>query len=329
MILEPTPAGLHCVSGGFHIDPVAPVPVAVVTHGHADHALPGMDRYVCTPGTAAVLRRRLPEGAVVDELEYGTARAFGPVSVSLHPAGHVLGSAQVRLEDASGVTVVSGDYKRQPDPTCAPFELVRCDTFVTESTFALPIYRWPSPGRELDALHEWIEGNQRDGRPSVLLAYALGKAQRLIDALASRLEAAILVHGAVASMHAAYMEAGRRLPHVEPIDPALRGAATAGRVVLAPPSALGTPWMKRFPRASTALVSGWMRVRGRRRWRGVDRGFVISDHADWPALLDTIAATGARRVVTTHGYADVLARHLREQGLDAASLELPTLGSEA
>lgn len=308
---------------------MAPVAVAVVTHGHADHALPGMGRYVCTPGTAAVLRRRLPEPAVIEELDYGVVRTFGPVAVSLHPAGHVLGSAQVRLEDASGVTVVSGDYKRQPDPTCEPFELVPCDTFVTESTFALPIYRWPSPRGEFDALHEWIVGNQRDGRPSVLLAYALGKAQRLIEALAARLDQPILVHGAVASMRAAYAEAGRRLPDVEAIDPSLRGAATAGRVVLAPPLALGTPWMKRFPRASTALVSGWMRVRGRRRWRGVDRGFVISDHADWPALLETTAATGARRVVTTHGYADVLARHLREQGLEAAPLELPAAGSEA
>lgn len=288
-----------------------------------------MGRYVCTPGTAAVLRRRLPDATRIDELDYGVTRTFGPVSVSLHPAGHVLGSAQLRLEDATGVTVVSGDYKRQPDPTCAPFELVACDTFITESTFALPIYRWPPVNRELDALHDWIGSNQRDGRPSVLLAYALGKAQRLIEALSPRLEAPILVHGAVASMHAAYVEAGRHLAAIEPIAPALRGAATAGRVVIAPPSALGTPWMKRFPRASTALVSGWMRVRGRRRWRGVDRGFVISDHADWPALLQTIAEAGARRVVATHGYADVLARHLAEEGLDASSLELPVREREA
>lgn len=328
-MLELTAAGLWCARGGFHVDPLAPVPLAVITHAHADHAPAGAGRYVCAPETAPLLRRRLPDASAIEVLDWETPHAFGQTRVSLHSAGHVLGSAQVRIEDEAGVVVVSGDYKRQADPTCAAFQLVPCDTFVTEATFALPVYRWPAPEAEFAAMRAWIAANQSAGRPSVLLAYALGKAQRVIATLGPWLDGPVLVHGAVAAMHAAYAEAGRVLPPVEYVDERMRGARTAGRVVVAPPSALGTPWMKRFPHASTAMVSGWMRVRGRRRWRGVDRGFVISDHADWPALLDTIAATGARRILTTHGYADVLARHLRDLGLDAASLPLPPRESES
>jgi putative mRNA 3-end processing factor len=201
--------------------------------------------------------------------------------------------------------------------------VVPCDTFVTESTFALPIYRWPAPASVVDEIRAWIDANRADGRPSIVLAYALGKAQRLLAHLAPHLEQPVLVHGAVAGVCEVYREAGVDLPLTELVNEAMRGRATAGRVVLAPPSTLGTPWMKRFPRASIAFVSGWMRVRGRRRWKGVDRGFVLSDHADWPALLTTIADTGARRVVAMHGYADVLARRLREQGLEAEALVLP------
>jgi len=190
------------------------------------------------------------------------------------------------------------------------------------------VYRWPSPSAELDALRAWIADNQAADRPSIIFAYALGKAQRLLHGLASSLHEPPLAHGAVLSMRDAYVEAGVALPPLTAVDADMRGRRTAGRVVFAPPSAIGTPWLKRFPRASTAMVSGWMRVRGRRRWRGVDRGFAISDHADWPGLLDTIAATGARRVFTAHGYTDVLARHLREHGLDAAPVTLPERGDE-
>jgi putative mRNA 3-end processing factor len=232
----------------------------------------------------------------------------------------VLGSAQVRVESDEDVWVVSGDYKCHADPTCAPMNVVPCDVFVTESTFALPIYRWGDPQRVLDEMRAWIADNRRAERPSVLMAYSLGKAQRVLALLARDLDEPVLAHGAVAGMCDAYRELGVSLPPVDLVGETMRGRATAGRVVLAPPSALGTPWMKRFPRASTAMVSGWMRVRGRRRWKGVDRGFVLSDHADWAGCLQAIGATGARRVLTTHGYADVLAHYLREQGLDAAAL---------
>ena len=319
-MLTGTAQGLVCVSGGFHIDPVAPVPLAVVTHAHRDHLADDLTHVVCAPPAETLLRRRLGPAVRIDALPYGERRRFGDVDVSLHPAGHVLGSAQVRLEKAERVTVVSGDYKRAPDPTCEPFELVPCDTFVTEATFALPIYRWPSAESVIQDMLSWIATNQRAGRPSVVLAYALGKAQRLILSLHPHLDQPILVHGAVEAMCTLYREAGIAMPEVEHVGDNVRGAATAGRLVIAPPTVLGSPWLKRFPNASVAMASGWMRVRGRRRWKGVDRGFVLSDHADWPALLDTIAATGARRVLTMHGYADVLARHLQEQGLDAHAL---------
>lgn len=333
-MLTPTTAGLFCSAGQFHIDPVVPVPLAIVTHAHRDHLVEGVGRTICETSCAYLLRQRLPSDSVIDAVPYGQVLDLGHVSVTLHPAGHVLGSAQVRiarshtsLSGEQDVWVVSGDYKTDADPTCAPLTVLPCNVFVTESTFALPIYRWPAPDAVVTDMLAWIAENQRERRPSVLGAYALGKAQRLVMHLAPHLDTPILVHGAVAAVCQTYREAGVPLPEVVHVDDTIRGAVTAGRIVIAPPSALGTPWMKRFPRASTALVSGWMRVRGRRRWKGVDRGFVLSDHADWPGLLSTIAATGARRVLTCHGHAHVLARHLRDLGLDASPLPLPSDGA--
>ena len=328
-MLVTTPQGLACPRGGFHIDPAGPVEVALVTHAHADHARPGASRYVCAAAGAAILRRRLGPDAVIEAWPYGDTHRLGEVEVSLHPAGHVLGSAQVRVSDGDETWVVSGDYKRASDPTCAPFEVVPCDTFVSEATFALPIYRWPAVADVLDDMRAWLAANRRDGRPSVIFAYSLGKAQRLLALLADSLSEPPLAHGAVIAMTDAYAECGVQLPEVEPVEEQTRGARTRGRVVLAPPSAISTPWLKRFPDASTAMVSGWMRVRGARRWKGVDRGFVLSDHADWPGLLDTIAATGARRVLATHGYSDVLARSCVELGLQAGVLDARVSGDEA
>lgn len=326
-MLISTTDGLACPAGGFHVDPSGPVDLAVVTHAHGDHARPGARRYLCADAGLAVLRRRLGEDAVIDGVAYGAPLTIGEVEVSLHPAGHVTGSAQVRIHDGRQTCVVSGDYKRDPDPTCAPFEVVRCDTFVTEATFALPIYRWPAVDDVVDDLRRWIAANEASGKPTVLFAYSLGKAQRLLALLADSLHAPVLVHGAVAAMSEACRQDGVRLPPIEPVGDDTRGAATRGRLVLAPPSAVNTPWLKRFPQAATAMVSGWMRVRGARRWKGVDRGFVLSDHADWPGLLETIAATGARRVLATHGYADVLARVCADHGLDAGVLDA-ALGRE-
>jgi len=339
-MLRATADGLFCPAGRFHVDPAGPVDLAIVTHAHADHARPGASRYVCAlPGLPA-LRRRLGPDVTIDGWTYGDRHRLGDVEVSLHPAGHVAGAAQVRVHDGRETWVVSGDYKRQPDPTCAPFEIVPCDTFVSEATFALPIYRWPPVDDVIADLRRWIAANREAGRPTILYAYSLGKAQRVLSLLAGdghgRSEAAALamdepalVHGAVANMVDAYRDAGIPLPDVEPVGDTTKGAATRGRLIIAPPSAINTPWLKRFPGAATAMLSGWMRVGGARRWKGVDRGFVLSDHADWPALLDTIDATGARRVLATHGYADVLARTCVERGLEAGVIDARVQGEEA
>ena len=276
-----------------------------------------------------MLRRRLGPDVDIEGWAYGEVRRLGGVDVSLHPAGHVLGSAQVRVYDGNQTWVVSGDFKRAADPTCAAFQVVPCDTFVTEATFALPIYRWPEVEAVVADLRTWIAANRADGRPTILFAYSLGKAQRVLSLLADIFDEPPLAHGAVLAMTDACREAGLDLPPLDAVVEDTRGAATRGRVVIAPHSAMNTPWLDRFPGAASALLSGWMRVRGTRRWKGVDRGFVLSDHADWPDLLSTIAETGARRVLATHGYSDVLARVCVEHGLDAGVLEGGFTGEEA
>jgi putative mRNA 3-end processing factor len=291
----------------------------VITHAHGDHLRGGSDQYFVSRPGAGLARRRLPPEARVQVLDYGEPVAFGDVRVSLHPAGHVLGSAQVRVEHAGEVWVVSGDYKRDPDPTCAPFEVVPCDVFISEATFALPVYRWTPTATVAAEIHAWWLANRERGLASVLFAYALGKAQRVLAELAALTHEPVYVHGAVASLVEAYREAGvAMLPTLAP--EATRRAGYAGALVLAPPSAAGSTWMRRFGEAATGFCSGWMRVRGDRRRRGYDRGFVLSDHADWPSLLRTFRETGARRILLTHGHTETMCRYLREQGIDAAAL---------
>jgi putative mRNA 3-end processing factor len=321
----PRPAGLYCPCGDFYIDPWRPVERAIITHAHGDHARGGHASYLAASAARHVLRARLGDIAL-QTVEYGESLAIGSVRVSLHPAGHVLGSAQVRIEHGSAVWVVSGDYKLDSDPTCAPFEPVHCDTFVSESTFGLPVYRWPDAARVLDEINAWWAGNAAAGRASVLFGYAFGKAQRILAGVDPSI-GPIVVHGAVEPLNQAYRASGISLPptrRVVDVDRAdLRRA-----LVIAPPSAQGTPWLRRFGEYSDAFASGWMRLRGIRRRRALDRGFVLSDHADWPGLLQTIAATGASRVIVTHGYVPVMVRWLREQGL-AAEAYATEFGDEA
>jgi putative mRNA 3-end processing factor len=319
-VLQETERGLYCPDGDFFIDPWQPVPRALITHAHGDHARPGSEAYLCTPGTAALLQRRLGPDTTLQTVEYGGRMRLGAIDVSFHPAGHVLGSAQIRLEGTAGVWVVAGDYKRASDPTCAPFEPVRCDTFITESTFGLPIYRWDNTAVIMQDILAWWDANREAEKTSVIFCYTLGKAQRLLAELARLTERQVFVHGMMLGMIDAYREAGVDLPVVGPvIEPAGRTKRVSfgGELVLAPLSARGTPWMRRLGAISDAFASGLMRVRGVRRQRAYDRGFVISDHADWPALLQTIAETGASRVLATHGYAEQLARHLRSLGLES------------
>jgi putative mRNA 3-end processing factor len=297
-----------------------PVERALVTHAHADHARPGMGGYLCAASGETVLARRLPD-ARIETLDYGETRRIGDVLVSFHPAGHILGSAQIRLEHRGEVWVVSGDYKRAADPTCSPFEPVRCHTFITEATFALPIYTWDPVAAVVDDIVAWWHANRDAGQPSVVFCYVLGKAQRLLAELRDRVDEPVRLHGAIDGMTEAYRQAGIGLAPTERIDEGMRGAALSRSLVLAPLSARGSLWMRRLPHARDAFASGLMRVRGVRRQRAFDRGFVLSDHADWPALLDTIEATGAGRVLVTHGWSEALARYLSEtRGLETGVL---------
>jgi putative mRNA 3-end processing factor len=320
MLVETTD-GLYCPSGGFHIDPWQPVERALITHAHGDHARPGSAAYLCTNETVPLLRRRFGPDAPLESLKYGETRTVGDVRVSFHPAGHVLGSAQIRIEGAQGVWVAAGDYKRAADPTCAAFEPVRCDTFITESTFGLPIYRWDPTELVIGEILSWWAANRAADKSSAIFCYTLGKAQRLLAELARVADAPVFVHGMMLGMIEAYREAGVSLPEVQTVieraKPRDEKRSLAGQLVLAPLSARGTPWMRRLGVHSDAFASGLMRVRGVRRQRAYDKGFVISDHADWPALLTTIAETGASRVLATHGYAEPLARHLSSMGLDS------------
>jgi putative mRNA 3-end processing factor len=316
-----TPEGLYCPQGGFHIDPWRPVACALITHAHADHARRGSREYHAARSGVGLLRRRLGPEAGICGHGFGEPLAFGDATVSFYPAGHVLGSAQIRIEVGGEVWVISGDYKRDPDPSCETFEVVRCDAFVTEATFALPIYRWDPVDQVMGALLGWWDANAAAGRASVLFCYALGKAQRVLAEVGRRTDRPVFVHGAIDALLDAYRCEGIALAPTAPVGARIKGESFAGELVIAPPSAFGSPWMRRFGDASTGFASGWMRVRGNRRWRGFDRGFVLSDHVDWPRLLQTIEATGARRVLPTHGYADTLARYLRDVGVAAEPLE--------
>jgi len=325
-LLALTPEGLACPAGGFHVDPWRPVDRALITHAHADHARPGHARYLGVERGLPLLRARLP-GATIETMRYGEVRRIGEVDVSFHPAGHVLGSAQVRIARGGEVTVVSGDYKLAPDPTCEPFEPVACTTFVTESTFGLPVYRWDPPSATLDDIARWWQANRDQRVASVLFAYALGKAQRVLAGLAGRdaILGPVYVHGAVETINAAYREAGVALPPTRRAAEAGEGTEWAGALIVAPPSARGSRWLARFGPARTAFASGWMAIRGARRRAGLDRGFVLSDHADWPGLNKAIDATGARSIRVTHGYRDELVRWIGESasipGREARALD--------
>ncbi|MEM6260647.1 MAG: ligase-associated DNA damage response exonuclease [Planctomycetota bacterium] len=318
--LRLTRNGLYCPAGDFYIDPWKPVERAVITHAHADHARPGSERYLCATPGKPVLAHRVQKDAAIDTLDYGQARMIGGATVSLHPAGHLLGSAQVCVEVDGYRTVVTGDYKVQGDPTCEAFEPVACDEFITESTFALPIYRWGASEKVVEDINLWWKDNAEQGLNSVIFVYALGKAQRLLAGLDPSI-GPILLHGAVNGMTEVYRGSGIELPPSECASVEACKQHKGGAMVLAPPSANGSPWMKKLRPCSTAMASGWMAVRGRRRFRAVDRGFVLSDHADWQGLLDTIKATGASRIGCAHGYTDDLSRYLQTQGLDSYTLE--------
>jgi putative mRNA 3-end processing factor len=312
------PEGLYCPAGDFFIDPWQPVAHALITHAHGDHLRPGHGRYLTAAAGVHVVTTRV--GAVdLQGLPYGEAITHRGVRISFHPAGHVLGSAQIRLEHGGRVWVVSGDYKTGPDATCAPFEPVRCDVFITESTFGLPIFRWAPQQDVFDGIDAWWRDNAAAGRASIVYAYSFGKAQRVLAGIDARI-GPLVVHGAVATMDEAYRQSGVALP---PTKSVLDATPEELRrcLVVAPPSTQGSAWTKRFGEYSDAFASGWMLLRGARRRRNVDRGFILSDHADWPGLLEAIEASRASRVIVTHGYVEPLVRYLAEQGLESGAFK--------
>ncbi|MEL6549729.1 MAG: ligase-associated DNA damage response exonuclease [Pseudomonadota bacterium] len=319
MVLSFTDRGIYCAAGDFYIDPWRPVDRALITHGHADHARPGMGRYLSTDGAAPVIRYRLGDIAL-DTVAYGEVRRIGDAEVSFFPAGHVPGSAQIRVEVAGEVWVASGDYKVVDDGLSEPFEPVPCHAFITECTFGLPVFNWTPEPQVRASLNAWWRKNAAEGRPSIIGAYSLGKAQRILAAVEPGI-GPILTHGAVENTNEVLRKQGYRLPDTLRVTPDLKAKDHPGALIVAPPSALGSSWSRRFSGASSAFASGWMALRGVRRRRAADRGFVMSDHADWAGLNEAIGETGAERIFVTHGYTSVFRQWLEAQGYDAAIVE--------
>lgn len=322
MLLKFDPYGMYCPQADIYIDPWKPVKNAIVTHAHADHAKWGNENYLAHHLSVPVLKFRLGE-IKVQGIEYGEEIVINGVKISLHPAGHIPGSAQVRLEYKGEIWCASGDYKLQIDGISTPFEPVRCHHFVTESTFGLPIYNFPDSPIVHQEMNNWWLKNKEEEKTSVIIGYALGKAQRIIKHL-DPANGTIYTHGAVDNLNRILEETGLELPPTERIISDNSKSLFKGNIVVAPPSALGTPWMKRFYPYSVAICSGWMQLRGTRRRKSADRGFVLSDHADWAGLNSAIKETGAENVYVTHGYKSTFARWLRED-LHINAVEVDTL----
>lgn len=325
MVLTLTERGIYCPAGDFFIDPWRPVDRALITHAHADHARPGHKRYLCTPGTAPVLRHRLGQ-ITAEPLGFGQSLRIGGATVSFHPAGHLPGAAQIRVAVGGEVWVVSGDYKTDPDGLSEAFEPVRCHTFISECTFGLPVFNWQPQARVADDINAWWRDCAARGVTAMIGAYSLGKAQRIM-AMVDREIGPILTHGAVEGTNRVLRAQGLDLPDSQQVTAQTQIKDHPGALVIAPPAALGSSWARRFGSVSTGFASGWMALRGVRRRRAADRGFVVSDHADWAGLLSAIKATEAENIYVTHGYTEIFARYLNSIGRNAKVLETE-FGSE-
>lgn len=315
MLLKFTDRGVYCPKADVYIDPWKPVNRALITHGHSDHARWGHKHYLCTSAAAPVIQYRLGD-IKLETIEFGQPLVINGVRFSFHPAGHIPGSAQIRVEYKGEVWVASGDYKVEDDGLAEAFEPVPCHTFITESTFGLPIYHWEDQTSVFHDINTWWRANQAAGKVSILFAYALGKAQRLLCGLDTSI-GKIYTHGAVENTNKILRKQGIILPKTIRVNSTINKRDYIGQMVVAVPSTLGSIWLRKFQPAALGYASGWMRLRGPRRRRAVDRGFVLSDHADWPGLNHAIAATGAERIFVTHGYTDAFSKYLREQGYDA------------
>jgi putative mRNA 3-end processing factor len=317
-LIEFTDKGLFCPQGQFYIDPWKPVDRAVITHAHSDHARFGNKYYLCHQLTRPILQLRLGENHY-QSVEWDEPVMMNGVKISLHPAGHIIGSSQIRVEYGGEVWVVSGDYKTEDDGISGAFEPVPCHTFITESTFGLPIYKWKPQPDIFNDIKSWVIDNHGAGKTSVLIAYSLGKAQRILTPLVET-GLPIFLHGAVFNVHEALLKAGIQLPAVQRVQPDTPKAETQGNIIIAPSGADGSPWIRKFSPYSVGVCSGWMQVRGNTRRRNADAGFALSDHADWEGLLSAVKATSAQKVYATHGFQAAFSRYLNEQGIEAAEI---------
>ncbi|SMD43246.1 putative mRNA 3-end processing factor [Aquiflexum balticum DSM 16537] len=320
-LLELTPSGLYCPQADIFIDPWRPVEKAIITHAHADHSRYGMKHYLAHHHSAEVMKLRLGQDISLETLDYNEPILINGVKISLHPAGHIPGSSQIRLELKGKTVVVSGDYKVEDDGLSAPFEAVKCQEFVSECTFGLPIYKWQAQKEIFDSLNNWWRSNAEKGLNSVVFAYSLGKAQRIINHLDYSI-GEVFAHGAIWNTNQALMASGVKVIDIPKVTQEVPKSRFKGALIIAPPSAMGSPWMKKFSPYRTGICSGWMNIRGARRRRAADAGFVLSDHADWEGLISAIKATDAEKVYLTHGSTAVFGRYLEEvEKIQAVELE--------
>ncbi|CAM3671289.1 ligase-associated DNA damage response exonuclease [Sphingobacterium prati] len=318
-MIQFTSKGIYCVPGKFYLDPWQPVDLAIITHGHADHAYPGMKKYLCHHFTVNILKSRIGHDIQVEGVAYNRPFHINGVKISLHPAGHIIGSSQIRMEYKGKVIVFTGDYKIQDDGLSTPFEPVKCHELITESTFGLPIYRWESVAAQTQRLNEWITHNQGFKKTSVFIGYSLGKSQRILNAVKDMGE--VYVHYSIAKLNMAYSEAGIQLPPYHIVDLRTDTKQLDGKIVLLPPALLDTHLLQKIPHVAYAICSGWMQIRGARRWRSADAGFAISDHADWNGLLQAVKESGAEKVYVTHGQTATFSKYLNEIGIEAEEVK--------
>ena len=318
-LIKFTKKGIYCPQGKFYLDPWYPVDYAIISHGHADHARWGMKHYLCHNDSKAILRHRIGADIKVESIAYDDPININGVKVSFHPAGHVIGSAQIRLEHKGYIVVFTGDYKTQPDFITTPFETVKCHTFITESTFGLPIYHWKTEEELQQELQQWVYNNQRNNKTSVFFGYSLGKAQRLMSLLEGVDN--IYVHRAIHNLNEAIINSGIQLPETTLLTADFDKKEVQNKIIIMPPGLLGSRLLKRVPNAATALCSGWMQIRGNKRWQAVDAGFTVSDHADWNGLLSAVKASEAEQVYVTHGSQAVFSKYLNEIGIKADELK--------
>lgn len=318
-LIKFTNKGIFCIPGNFYLDPWSPVDFAVISHGHADHARWGMKHYLCHIDSKSILQHRIGNDISISTLCYNQTTTINGVTVSFHPAGHVIGSAQIRLEYKGYVVVFSGDYKVKDDGLTIPFEPVKCHEFITESTFGLPIYNWLSEAELQQQMHDWVLRNQTHNRTSVFLGYSLGKAQRIMKMMEGLDH--IFVHSAIHNLNNAIESSGIHLPTSTLLEYDFKKEDLQNKIVILPPALLGSKLLKKIPNAATAICSGWMQIRGNRRWKAVDAGFPVSDHADWNGLLSAVKATGAEKVYVTHGSQATFSKYLNEIGISAAEVK--------